>query len=48
MKKREALEFMEKLMALCKEKGIWHDVTQSNKPKLGHIDIEISIKVDKD
>jgi len=48
MTKPEALNFKDKIKSLCQKEGIWHHVTEENRPKLGKIIIEISIKVDND
>ena len=50
MTKTEAYKFRDSIIDECKKKGIWHEVTESNRPKLGKVDIiiKIPLKVDSD
>lgn len=46
MTKAKAIEFQNKLSKICEESGVWFLTTHENRPRLGKIKIEISIKVD--
>jgi len=48
MQASKAQGIKEQIIALCEGDGIWFDINEQNRPKLGKIIIEISIKVDND
>jgi len=48
MKRSEAEAFARTIIKKCEERHIWYDVHKSSRPKLGKIEIVISLKVDSD
>ena len=47
MIKTEARKHEEHLRKYCEERGIWFRAVEEHRPKLGKIEITISIKVDE-
>ena len=47
MTKAEAIEFQQKIAKTCEDSKAWFLITHENRPHLGKIKIEISIKVDQ-
>lgn len=48
MTKANALELQKQIEHLCKEKGLWYETTQENRPELGKIVITIALKIEED
>lgn len=48
MLEKDALTFADKIVKICEQSGVWHEVTKSARPKLGKIDILISLKIEPD
>jgi len=46
MTKTQAIKIQEMIESLCKREKVWYEVTKENRPNLGKIKIELSIKVD--
>ena len=46
MIKKDAENYISKLKRELEENGIWYEETRENRPKLGKINITISIKIE--
>ena len=47
MNESTAKEFLDKLETLCGSYDIWCDMSIKKRPRLEHVDVKISVKVDR-